>query len=228
MNLYQMFQQSGPLGWPLLICSILALGVALERTVFLLWKSCSYEGFVGRLQQMLDRGTDETLLWLDGHRSPLARVAAVYLRNERRPDRLREEIVAREASMQLTVLERRLHWLSVIGSLSPMMGLLGTVLGLVQAFQQIERLAGQVQPGDLAAGIWTALMTTVFGLTIAIPTLAVYHFLEQRVAAIQLQMQWLTTTLDERFGHEPIADQDEQPADDKPKTDEEVIVVSAT
>ena len=109
--------------------------------------------------------------------------------------------MAREASIQLSMMERRVHWLSVIGSLTPMIGLLGTVLGLVQAFKQIESLGGQVQPGDLAAGIWTALLTTVFGLSVALPTLAVYHFLEHRVGAVQLQLQWLTVTLNEWFGH---------------------------
>jgi len=131
----------------------------------------------------------------------LARVAEVYLEHERTSDALREEIVAREASIQLSTMERRVHWLSVIGSLAPMIGLLGTVLGLVQAFKQIESLGGQVQPGDLSAGIWTALLTTVFGLTVALPSLAVYHFLEHRIGAVQLQLQWLIVTLNEWFGH---------------------------
>ena len=64
-----------------------------------------------------------------------------------------------------------------------MIGLLGTVIGLVEAFYQIEQQGGQVQPGDLASGIWTALLTTVFGLVVALPTLAAYHFLDNQIAA---------------------------------------------
>lgn len=197
-----MFQQSGPLGWPLLICSILAVGVAVERIVVFLWRGTSYPRFKGQLLDALDSGgTAAARAFLAEHRSPLARVAEVYLDHEQSTDALREEVVSREASIQLNIMERRVHWLSVIGSLAPMIGLLGTVLGLVQAFKQIESLGGQVQPGDLAAGIWTALLTTVFGLTVALPTLAVYHFLEHRVGAVQLQLRWLTSTLNERFGH---------------------------
>jgi biopolymer transport protein ExbB len=197
-----MFQQSGPLGWPLLICSILAVGVAVERIVVFLWRGTSYPRFQAHLLDALEAGgTAAAREFLADHRSPLARVAEVYLDHEQSTDSLREEVVSREASIQLNIMERRVHWLSVIGSLAPMIGLLGTVLGLVQAFKQIESLGGQVQPGDLAAGIWTALLTTVFGLTVALPTLAVYHFLEHRVGAVQLQLQWLTSTLNERFGH---------------------------
>jgi biopolymer transport protein ExbB len=204
MDLYRMFQQSGPLGWPLLACSVLAVGVALERILVFFWRGTSYPRFVARLKEALaDGGVSGARQMLGAERSPLARVAEAYLEHERSPNGLREEIVAREASMRLSDLERRVHWLSVIGSLAPMIGLLGTVLGLVQAFKQIESLGGQVQPGDLAEGIWTALLTTVFGLSVALPSLAIYHFLENRVGAIHLQMQWLTATLNEWFGHAP-------------------------
>jgi biopolymer transport protein ExbB len=76
-----------------------------------------------------------------------------------------------------------------------MIGLLGTVWGLVDAFHQIESQGGNVQPSDLASGIWQALLTTVFGLIVALPTLAIYHFLDNRVAAITLQMEWLVAEL---------------------------------
>ena len=81
-----------------------------------------------------------------------------------------------------------------------MIGLLGTVIGLVDAFQQIELAGGQVQPSDLAAGIWKALLTTVFGLIVALPTLAVYHAFDSRVGSLALQMQWLVAHLNEWTG----------------------------
>jgi biopolymer transport protein ExbB len=68
---------------------------------------------------------------------------------------------------------------------------------LVTAFHQIEIRTGQVQPSDLAAGIWEALITTVFGLVIAIPCLAGYHLLDSQVGKVGLQLQWLTVYLDE-------------------------------
>ena len=109
----------------------------------------------------------------------------------------REEIVNREASEQIARLETRINWLSIIGTLAPMIGLLGTVIGLVEAFYQIEQQGGQVQPGDLASGIWTALLTTVFGLVVALPTLAAYHFLDNQIAALALRMAWVSSRINE-------------------------------
>jgi biopolymer transport protein ExbB len=218
MDIYRMWEVCGPLRWPLLACSVLALAIALERVVLFLWQGSSYPRFLRRLQQAVRTGVPEAREFLREQRSPLARVAEVYLQHEQSPDALRQEVVAREASMRLNHLERRTHWLSVIGSISPMLGLLGTVLGLVEAFRQVENLSGQVQPGDLAGGIWEALITTVFGLFIAIPTLAVYHFLEHRIGAVQLQMQWLVASLNEWYGHALVpAERATAPAEQMPE-----------
>jgi biopolymer transport protein ExbB len=199
--------------WPLLLCSILALAVAIERIVVFTWTGSSYDRFIDQLRGMLRKGgVARALTLLQTTRSPLGHVAASYLERLDEPARLRQEIVSREASYELTRMERRLHWLAVIGHLCPMIGLLGTVVGLVEAFHQIEVVGGQVQPGDLAAGIWKALLTTVFGLVVALPTLAVHHFLDQRVGAVALQMQWLTSHLDEWLD-KPPADE-EIPAED--------------
>jgi biopolymer transport protein ExbB len=93
----------------------------------------------------------------------------------------------------------------MIAHVAPLLGLLGTVTGLVSAFHQIELKAGQVQPGDLASGIWEALITTVFGLVIAIPCMTAYHVLDHRAGAVALQMQWLAAYLDEWLHQEPAA-----------------------
>ncbi len=190
--------------WPLLAGSILSVAVSVERILVFWWQRYPYETLSQRLQAALQRGgVPAALALLQPLRNPLARVGQAYLQQDDAPAALRQEIVAREASYQLTRLEKRLHWLSVIGSLAPMLGLLGTVWGLVEAFHQIELLGGQVQPGDLASGIWRALLTTVFGLVVALPSLAVYHFLEQHVGAVQLRMQWLVTSLNQWREHEP-------------------------
>jgi biopolymer transport protein ExbB len=201
---YELFRLGGPIMWPLLLCSIVAVAVALERILVFLWLRLPYGELVTRLGKAIQAGgAGQALALVRRRHSPLARVAETYLSCEACSDAMRQDLVAKEASYQLTVLERRLPWLSVIGSLAPMLGLLGTVWGLVEAFHQVEVLAGQVQPSDLASGIWQALITTVFGLVVAIPTVAVYHFLEQHVAAVELQMQWLVTSLNQWLEHEP-------------------------
>jgi len=127
-------------------------------------------------------------------------------------------------------MERRLNWLSIIGHLSPILGLLGPVAGLIEAFHQIEVVGGQVRPGDLAAGIWKALLTTVFGLVIALPTLGVYYLLEHRAGAMALKAQWLVARLNEWLHQESArtADADTRPPDQPEDESPEAEVVAAT
>jgi biopolymer transport protein ExbB len=224
LDLYELFQRGGPVMWPLLVCSILSVAVSAERMILFWWQHYPYDRLTGEFHKAFERGgIDAARTWLGQTRGPLARVAEVYLEHESLPASLRQELVAKEASYRLTLLEKRLHWLSMIGSLAPMMGLLGTVWGLVEAFHQIELLGGQIQPGDLASGIWKALLTTVFGLVVALPTLAFYHLLEQYVGAIQLQMQWLITSLNQWLGHEPVAAEARLPAMQTPVQSEIVV-----
>lgn len=193
-----LFLRGGFVMYPLLLCSVVAACIALERLLMFSLRSGSFNQLIKQLQDRLKRQPlDQTKGWLSNRRNPLAHVAYTFLDHRKSDPGLREEVVGREASRQLTLLERRTHWLAMIGHLAPMLGLLGTVWGLVDAFHQIESLGGQVQPGNLAAGIWKALLTTVFGLIVALPTLAIYHFLDNRCGATALQMQWLIAYLNE-------------------------------
>lgn len=184
--------------YPLLVCSILAVSVGIERIIVLTLNRSNYDQFVSELEKKLNNtGISGTKAWLQALSSPLAHVAACNLKHANVAQSTREEIVNREASEQLARLEKRINWLSIIGTLAPMIGLLGTVIGLVEAFYQIEQQGGQVQPGDLASGIWTALLTTVFGLIVALPTLAIYHCLDNKIAAKTLRMAWVSSRINE-------------------------------
>lgn len=191
-----LFVRGGFVMYPLLACSIVSACVAVERIIVFLFRAGSYRQLSDQLGDRLKGDSlEEVRSWLQQRRTPLAGVADSYLEHLGRNKQLRDELVGKKASQQITLLERRISWLSVIGHLAPMIGLLGTVWGLVDAFHQIESQGGNVQPSDLASGIWQALLTTVFGLIVALPTLAIYHFLDNRVAAITLQMEWLVAEL---------------------------------
>ena len=198
LDIWELLTRGGMVMWPLLICSVLSVAITIERLCYFAVKSTRYTRFQSHLEKLM-RAKDIQAAdsFVSFHRSPLARVAKTYLSHMSQPSSLRQEAASREASLQLTHLERRLGWLSIIGTLAPMIGLLGTVIGLVEAFQQIELAGGQVQPSDLAAGIWKALLTTVFGLVVALPTLAIFHLFDSRVGSLALQMQWLVAHLNE-------------------------------
>lgn len=184
--------------WPLLGCSLVALAVVLERVAVFAWNSESLHDLQALLESLVSGGRfQEARQVVAARKGLLSRVADAYLANVHRPDSIRDEIASRTAAEQLGRLEKRLNWLSMLGQLAPMLGLLGTVTGLITAFHEIELNQGQVAPDDLAAGIWEALLTTVFGLVIALPVLAVYGLLEHRVGQIGLKMQLLVSYLND-------------------------------
>ncbi|WP_425483203.1 MotA/TolQ/ExbB proton channel family protein [Marichromatium bheemlicum] len=121
---------------------------------------------------------------LEERPQPVSRVVHLALVGLRHPNLdlalLREEI-ARVATLQLEQLRSHLRALEIIAALSPLLGLLGTVLGMIEAFRQLEQAGSQVDPAILSGGIWQALLTTAAGLSLAIPVVLAHSWLERRV-----------------------------------------------
>lgn len=206
---HDLFERGGEVMWPILVCSVLALAITVERFIVFIWHFTPFTGLVRGLEQHVRRGDLDAAEHLAANRhGPTARAAESYLAHRNLTPEARDDIVGRVVSQSVSVLETRLHWLSIIGVLAPMLGLLGTVAGLVEAFNNIEKAGGQVQPKDLASGIWAALLTTVFGLVVALPALAVYHFLENRVNTVLLQCQWIVSHLNEWLLKQPARHSD--------------------
>ena len=194
----ELFERGGPVMWPLLGCSILAVALIAERVLVYQRLRVAYGPLLAELESRIADGSLDQVVDRHGSsRRPLHRVLVAYLRHRGAEKPFRDQVVLREASQQVARYDRRLNWLGILTHATPLLGLLGTVAGLVDAFHQIELKGGQVQPGDLAGGIWSALLTTVCGLTIALPCLAAYHLLQSVAGRAALQMQWLTSQLDE-------------------------------
>jgi biopolymer transport protein ExbB len=205
-TLIGLFQKGGFAMWPLLVCSIAGFAIIVERALYFLRLRFNYNRFSHELKGLLvKRKIKEALVLCRRHANPVPRIAEQYLKNLNH-DNLRSEILKREGSFALEKVETRLRALAAITHISPLLGLLGTVTGLVAAFHRIEVLGGQVQPGDLAAGIWEALVTTVFGLVIAIPCMAAYHSFESAADRIARRMQFIISELDEFFGKASAGD----------------------
>jgi len=138
----------------------------------------------------------EALGVLAGARNPVAEVLALAIRGQLRGDlpesNVREE-VARVGSDLLQGLRSYLRPLEVIASLAPLLGLFGTVLGMIEAFRRLEQAGSQVNPAILSGGIWEALLTTAVGLAVAIPTVAVLNWLERTVDCLGHEMESIVT-----------------------------------
>jgi len=196
-----LFNRGGPVMWPLLIGSIIGLAIILERLFFFYRHRMNSRTFRLNIKEFIRNGNLNAAIALAGtSRSATAHITKTYLENVQCSDALRQDILRREGSRCMEEAETHLRGLSLIAHLSPLLGLLGTVTGLVSSFHVIEKLEGMAQPAQLASGIWESLLTTVFGLVIAIPCLAAYHAFEQHADRIARRMQFAISELNEWFG----------------------------
>tara|TARA_B100001123_G_scaffold13872_1_gene15844 strand:+ start:1026 stop:1733 length:708 start_codon:yes stop_codon:yes gene_type:complete len=134
---------------------------------------------------------EQALQLADASRNPAAQVLAMSLRGQlqgHEPAVIRDE-VTRYGMEALNGLKSGMRPLEVIASLAPLLGLFGTVLGMIEAFQQLEQAGSQVNPALLSGGIWQALLTTAVGLAVAIPLIAIINWLERRIETLAMDME---------------------------------------
>lgn len=172
------FSQLGPMGWPLLLVSALALALLGERLWTLL--TTAHRGISGsfrRLQCTADSGLDQLADQCERERALASRATALLLQHRNVDKPQREEIAAVWLQDQRRQLHSGLRLLMVIGIISPLMGLLGTVLGLIGMFAGLAGSNAPVTPALLADGLGMALGTTAAGLIVALPAIAGAHLL---------------------------------------------------
>jgi biopolymer transport protein ExbB len=197
MIVVEWFLKGGIFMWPILLGSLIGCAIIADR-LRAHWRArLDYKDFIKYLKQELAGCPLRSPSWLSGSGSPVARIADVYLRYIRAPVSVRNEALKREGNRYLAELDSHMKLLSSIAHVSPLLGLLGTVAGLVAAFYQIELNSGHVNPTDLAGGIWEALLTTVAGLMVGIPTLLMHQFFHSRIEKIAREMQETISELDE-------------------------------
>lgn len=109
--------------------------------------------------------------------TPEARIALFGIRNINNTKGVIKEVMTTNASDEIKLFEKGFDWLSTIASTAPLLGFLGTVTGMIQAFMKIQQLGGTVNASDLAGGIWEALLTTALGLTVGLITVFFYNIL---------------------------------------------------
>ncbi|MDD5255030.1 MAG: MotA/TolQ/ExbB proton channel family protein [Candidatus Omnitrophica bacterium] len=199
MGLWQVFVAGGPVMWPILLCSIFAFAVILEKFWHLRRIEIDTRQFLDKILELVKHHKiKEALQFCDGTPSPIAHILkAGILKYDRTREEIKEAI--EDASLyEIPKLEKNLTTLATLAHVSPLLGLLGTVTGMVRCFQTIQMKATSlhpVSPGDLAGGIWEALLTTVAGLIVAIPTFVAYNYLVTRINNFILEMEKASTEL---------------------------------
>ncbi len=185
----ELFYKGGPLMYPILLCSVLALAIFFERLYTL---NTVHRGALDLLRQVETRlaqhKVHEAIVLCREAGSPISRIFLSALGRFGQPRERIKDTVEEVGGRESAQLERYLGFLATIANISPLLGLLGTVLGMIKAFTVLS-VEGVGTPATLGGGISEALITTAAGLSVAIPALLIHKFLSSRVDRILLEME---------------------------------------
>ncbi len=185
----ELIKMGGFVMWPLLLCSVVAVGIIAERLVALRRSRVAPPAAAAAAREWVARGeiSAEQLKRLEDG-SPLGQVLAVGLINRRHSRAVVREAIEDAGRHAAAELDRYLDALGTIAAIAPFLGLLGTVLGMIHMFSGLGQ-AGVANPALLATGIAQALTTTATGLGIAIPSLIFYRYLRTRVNSLLVDIE---------------------------------------
>lgn len=188
--------------YPLLICSVITIALGFERIYhYAKLRTRRKEALFLEIKNNIACADYENALLIAKQTpGPVAAVAVEALLHRTCAQEILEKAVSVRGSLELKRLNEHLHILELIGRIAPMIGLFGTVLGMVTAFQKVAELKGNVDPSILAGGIWEALLTTVAGLAVALPALVLHHFFEDEVKSLAFQMKLFATEIVDLLG----------------------------
>ncbi len=188
--MWYFFDAGGPLMYPLLVCSILTVAYAIERS-FHFFRAGRSADAPQIIHDLIEKGRlDKALQLAEASPGPVSAILAEGLRHAGKTKEFIEEEITLAGTTEIKRLNKHLHLIELIIRIAPLMGLLGTVLGMVNAFQQVAQANGSVDPSMLAGGIWEALITTAAGLGVAIPSMIVHHLLEEKVQSFSFLMKY--------------------------------------
>jgi biopolymer transport protein ExbB len=200
--MWELVQAGGYFMWPIILCSVAAVGILLERLWTLQRKRVLPEELIKKVSQLAEAGqVNAKVIEALEKNSPLGRVMAAALANRDRGRDIMMERVQDTGRHVVHELERFLNSLGTIASISPLLGLLGTVTGIIRAFNAVM-LGGMGDPRLLAGGISEALITTAGGLAVAIPSFIAYRYLRGKVERIVIDMEKIAVTFADSLGAE--------------------------
>ncbi|MDH3688159.1 MAG: MotA/TolQ/ExbB proton channel family protein [Gammaproteobacteria bacterium] len=187
--MYELVRSGGWLMWPILLCSVVAVGIIVERFWTLSKGTVAPKGLAGQVQRLVEAqqlNNQNTLAIKKS--SPLGRILAAALENMHSTHDVMKEAVEEAGRHVVHDLERYLNTLGTIAAITPLLGLLGTVIGMIKVFASITAF-GVGDPTVLAGGISEALITTAAGLSVGIPSLMFYRYFRGRVNELTVNME---------------------------------------
>ncbi len=197
--MWDLIQKGGPMMYLIMLSSILAFGVVIERVYHLNRARIDADKFMDNILNILKRNkVIEAIELCNKTPGPIAHIVkAGILKHDRSKPEIKEA-VEEAAQLEIPRLGKHLPILATVAHIAPLLGLLGTVTGMIKSFQIIQQKAlnlTPVNPGDLAGGIWEALLATLAGIAVAIPTYVAYNYLVSQVDDLVYDMERSATDL---------------------------------
>jgi len=199
MNAWELVAAGGPIMAPIILCSFFALAIVIEKLIyFSIIKENPARIRFAVFEFIQENKIKEAITFCEQSPSPISKVLAAGLLKFGSSKEEMKEALNEASQIEIPKLEKRLTALATIAQISPLLGLLGTVLGMAACFHTIQVQAtsmNPITPGDLAAGVWQALLTTAAGLMVAIPAYIAYNYLVSRINHFIIEMERSATEL---------------------------------
>jgi len=182
--------KGGVLVIPILFCSVLVLAIFFERLIRYSINLNRGKGVEKKVSDLVAQGRmDQALDISQQSRAPMGRVLEIALTSRGLDRETLETVMINATEQEVRSLSSYLQTLATIGNIAPLLGLLGTIIGMIKAFMVIQQMGGKVNAAVLAGGIWEAMLTTAFGLAVALPTMVAHSYLLARVDAYEARLR---------------------------------------
>jgi biopolymer transport protein ExbB len=186
----EFFVKGGILMWPILLCSALALAIFMERLIRFAMMKKRGAGLSEKVALLWMEGKEkEAFMEAQGSGSPMGRILAKAMDVKNLDREMLETVIVSATDEEVRDLSAFIQTLATIGNIAPLLGLLGTVVGMIKAFMVIQNMGGKVNSAVLAGGIWEAMLTTAFGLAVALPVMVAHSYLIGRIESYETRLQ---------------------------------------
>jgi len=182
--------KGGILVIPILFCSVLVLAIFFERMIRYAVNRRRGKEIEIKIADLMTKGFEEDALALAGQsNSPMGRILEKAIQARDLDKDTLESVIVNATENEVRGLSAYLQALATIGNIAPLLGLLGTIIGMIKAFMVIQDMGGKVNAAVLAGGIWEAMLTTALGLAVALPTMVAHSYLLSKVDKYEARLQ---------------------------------------
>jgi len=188
--MFEFIAKGGVLVTPILLCSVLAFAIFAERFIrFTILRKRGWSVAERVAVCLQDGDQDGARQTAQSSQSPMGRILAQGLEVMDLDRETLETVLVHATEEEVKDLSRYLQALATIANIAPLLGLLGTVIGMIKAFMVIQQMSGKVNAAVLAGGIWEAMLTTALGLAVALPTMVAHSYLAAQVDRYEARLQ---------------------------------------